>query len=246
MRNQILLIAILATTFCISSCNKTKSDIPTGFLSSIETGSNQNNSMKWGKNEEIYKADLIRISNNLKKTYSDKIIEPEPEPMPNPLPSYTCSASGGSTYGYYQDPENLIFGGPYNSASTSGQESFFKTCSNVTSAIISARNYLINEGYSDIVSQIDSQGESFKLIHAANSLMDLKVQVGLSGNNQTTKVANCIFQALGYTALAELGANWAGASRQVILRAVGKVATRYLGWFGAAIAITSFVDCMWG
>ena len=75
--------------------------------------------------------------------------------------------------------------------------------------------------------------------------MDLKMQVGIS-NIQTTKVANCIFQALGFTALAELGANWAGASRQVILRAVGKVATRYLGWFGAAIAIGSFVDCMLG
>ena len=147
-------------------------------------------------------------------------------------------------YGYYEDPENLVIGGPYNSASSSGQETFFQTCSNVTSAISSARTYLTNEGYSDIVTQLGN--ESYNLIHAANSLMDLKKQVGMSTNNQAARMANCVFQALGFTALAELGANWAAASRQAILRAVGKVASRYLGWFGAAIAVVSFVDCMWG
>ena len=238
MRRLFSLTVLIFAILSLNSCEKEKDLKP---ISTMEVPSNPNiESPKWGQNDEIYKASLIAIARSLKKPMAKN--EPEPEPIPLP---YTCLSSGGNTYGLYQDPENLIIGGPFRSASSSGQETFFHTCSSISSAITSARTYLINEGYSDIVSELESQGENYKLIHAANSLMDLKKQVGIS-NIQTTKVANCIFQALGFTALAELGANWAGASRQVILRAVGKVATRYLGWFGAAIAIGSFVDCMWG
>lgn len=167
----------------------------------------------------------------------------EPDTDPNG-PTYSCSTVGGASFGYYNDSENLIVGGPYKSASTSSQETYFRTCSLVTSAIFSAKTYLLNEGYSDIVNTLDTPNERYKLIHAANALVDLKKVVNNSSVTNA-RLANCIFEALGFSALAELGANWAVASRQVIIRAVGKLATRYLGWFGAAIAVASFVDCYW-
>lgn len=36
------------------------------------------------------------------------------------------------------------------------------------------------------------------------------------------------------------------STRRALLRAVGKVATRTLGWFGAALIVADFADCMWG
>lgn len=112
-----------------------------------------------------------------------------------------------------------------------------------------AKTYLTNEGYADIVNTWYNTPKAQRLIHAANALLDLKKQLNANharSSGTQAKLTNCVLQAIGYSALAELGANWAAASRQVILKAVGKLATRYLNWFGAAIAVVSFADCMWG
>ena len=247
------LMMISMGTLILFSCQKhdaTKDENSRQTIASGDPASASNSgSMKWGKNDDLYKAQMKEIGKKLKSSLAARIDpNPDPDPDPTPQPSYSCSASGGVVYGYYDDPENLVVEGPYEAASSSGQEAFLQTCSLVTDAISSSRTYLLNEGYSDIVSQLDLSGESYKLIHAANALSDLKEQVNGSsgGGYQQARIVNCILQAIGYSAIAELGANWASASRQVILRAVGKLASRYLGFFGAAIAVVSFVDCMWG
>lgn len=208
-------------------------------------------SYKWSKNDEKYQKELIENAKTLSGSISSYLVidpDPDPDPNPTPPPTYSCEAIGGLTYGFYEDPENLIVSGPYESASSSGQESYFQSCSSVDQAINSAKGYLLSEGYFDIVEQIELSNERYKLVHAANTLLDLKKQVdGTSaGTYHTARLANCILQAIGYGAASELFANWATASRQVILKAVGKLASRYIGWFGTAIALVSFADCMWG
>lgn len=52
-------------------------------------------------------------------------------------------------------------------------------------------------------------------------------------------------QAIGINAIYDA---WFGkfATKRLLLAAVGKIATRYLGYVGAAIAVYDFADCMWG
>lgn len=56
-------------------------------------------------------------------------------------------------------------------------------------------------------------------------------------------------EAIGVAAVAELissiGSSAAiQASRTLILKTVGKIASRYAGWIGAAIMVADFAECM--
>ncbi len=257
MKFKLLKVYLLITTitlFC--SCNKSKSPETKNLDKVIvksETSS-KNYSMKWGKNEDVYKAKmkslrkLLRFNEETKKigASTGAISRLDEEQLPEGGEPCDCGSTSGNTYGFYDDPDNLILEGPYAAANSIPQEDSAKNCAAITSAITSAKDYLNSEGYSDIVFELDTNEDRYKLIHAANALVDLKQQMEPSNPSRVDDIANCFFQAIGYAAIAELSANWASASRQVILRAVGKIATRYLGWFGAAIAVVSFVDCMWG
>lgn len=210
------------------------------------------NKIKWGKNEDDYLASLKKHSLKFKRNTSiakvtqstleqSNFEDEEPEPV-----NLVCNSSNPNIYGYYDDPEDLIVEGSYVSANSLLQESQISNCNALLSTVSAARIYLISEGYSDIATIYDNSNNQLDLIHAANTLVDLKNKM-LNNGNQTSnsRIANCILQAIGYAAIAELSANWATASRQVIIKAVGKIAQRYLGWVGAAIAVSSFVDCMW-
>jgi len=168
-----------------------------------------------------------------------------------PQTTNPCANSAGqNTYGYFYDDENIIVHGSYISASSYTYESNAANCFATQNIVNNARNYLYGNGYHDIVGQIeenDPVNAGFKIVHAANTLVWLKYQMGtLAERGSQERAVNCVLQAIGYAAIAELSANWATASRQYLLKAVGKLASRYLGWFGAAIALGSFIDCMWG
>ena len=202
-------------------------------------GSGIISSSKWGPNDEKYKGQMIEFAKKFKAAKS----------VVKTSSMMACTSSAmANTYGYYNDPENLIVGGSYIEASSASVENNTATCASTLALIEDAKTYLTNEGYGDIVRRIYGTEMKFRLIHAANALVDLKSQFNSqwARTSQQGKLFNCIFQALGFSALAELGANFFLASKQVILAAVGKIATRYLGFFGAAIAVVSFVDCMWG
>jgi hypothetical protein len=60
---------------------------------------------------------------------------------------------------------------------------------------------------------------------------------------------DCALEAVGVAAVSELIASFGSsaavqASSSVILKAVGKVASRYAGWIGAAIMVADFTECM--
>jgi hypothetical protein len=60
---------------------------------------------------------------------------------------------------------------------------------------------------------------------------------------------DCAMEAIGVAAISELigaiGSTAAiQASKAVILKAVGKLASRYAGWIGAAVMVADFTECM--
>ncbi len=62
------------------------------------------------------------------------------------------------------------------------------------------------------------------------------------------RLYDCVKTALGIEALFELWRERAlstYAGKKMLIKAIGKVATRSLGWVGAAWAVADFVDCYW-
>jgi hypothetical protein len=191
-------------------------------------------SFSWNHNDDRYLASMKRFSKN----YNVKSSSRQARPL-------YCAGARSTSYGYYDDPENFIVEGSYVAAATPADESAYMNCDSMLAIIREADIYLTSEGYWDIVKLYRT--ERYKLIHAANTLIDLKIQCGYISSVRTAQEAkffNCVLQAIGYSAIADLGANWASMSRQAMIRAVGKLATKYLSWVGAAVAIVSFVDCI--
>jgi len=67
--------------------------------------------------------------------------------------------------------------------------------------------------------------------------------------NNSKGAWDCAMEAIGVAAVAELissiGSSAAiQASRTLILKTVGKIASRYAGWIGAAIMVADFAECM--
>jgi len=225
MRN-IFLIAVLAIV--ITSCKKEKGN------SSINEQTKIEQSYKWGANEDRYLNTLKSFKNEFKGFYTTES-------------TFLCTSSGqDSTYGFFQD--SMIIEGPYVTAKAEQFEVAAQNCMEFQAVIDSAKLYLESEGFSDIVSLWYNTPKSHWVVYAANTVIDLKGQLiaNYARGNQTEKVWNCVLQAIGYTAAAELIANWSTMSRQAIIKAVGKLAKKHLGVFGAIIAVGSFIDCMWG
>jgi hypothetical protein len=112
-----------------------------------------------------------------------------------------------------------------------------------------AKTYLNSHGIdlSDEYNYDDS-----RYIHAANIIMEMEDTKGIPGSGGgTIPVARenttfgCAMQAIGISALYH---TWFDkfATKRMLIAAVGKLATRYLGWVGAAVAVYDFIDCMWG
>lgn len=237
-KNYVTFFFLTTSFFLFSSCEKSSSDTAEPALNT-ESHIEKVPSPKQGPNDEKYVASIKRFARNFKnkEVKNGRVVVNQ------------CATSGqANVYGFYDDPEDLIIEGSYTEAGTVAAENAVENCDSMAVLIEDAKIYLLSEGYSDIVNLFYGTPRANRLTYAANALVDLKQQYSIewARTANQAKIGNCIFQALGFSALAELGANWATASRQVLLKAVGKLATRYLGWFGAAIAVVSFVDCMWG
>lgn len=124
--------------------------------------------------------------------------------------------------------------------------------------IDAAKNYLNSYGldFSDEYSSDD-----FRYVHAANLLIEVIEREGdpstygqvsvngkktASGQYKESKqdtIIGCILKATGIKALVDAWANKA-ATKAMIFKAVGKVASRYLGYVGAAIAMYDLAECL--
>ena len=161
----------------------------------------------------------------------------------------TCSiANGDSTYGWFSD--TTIIEEPYVVAKNVTYETLAEECPDLLTTASDAKDYLIAEGFEDLADSYYynvNPGLRYMAIHAANSLMDIKDQLAAavqSSPNPQRGFANCVLQAIGYYAMAELIGNFANMSRTAIIRAVSKLIMKRVGWIGAAIAVISFVDCI--
>ena len=219
-----VLSLVISTNF---SCKKSQEP---------EVAPEKQSSPQWGANDDKYVASLKRFG----------------AAMQGRMNTLCVSSAGDSTYGWYSDPDSVLIEGPYSIAKVGSYESIAETCTDVYTLAEDAEDYLTNEGFSDLA--YGYANRPHLMINSANALLELKEQMiiePMPGMNPARSgrqagVANCLYQALGFTALAELGANWATMSRQQILKRVGKIISKHLGFWGAIIAITSFIDCMWG
>ena len=63
--------------------------------------------------------------------------------------------------------------------------------------------------------------------------------------HERSQTFDCAMQAIGITAVGELISNGLKSmTKSAVKKVLKKVATRYLGWVGAAIAVYEFGDCM--
>ncbi|WP_426431468.1 hypothetical protein ACPX19_03290 [Winogradskyella sp. HB-48] len=66
-----------------------------------------------------------------------------------------------------------------------------------------------------------------------------------SSSIQKADTVDCLLRATGLDAFHQGFWN-SFSNRRALLRAVGRVATRTLGWIGAALIVADFAHCMWG
>ncbi len=207
-----------------------------------------NKEFKFNKNDSNYLNSIKQLTKNFNLN-GKKSIQGNNERI------NSCDLSNGdSTYEWYSDPENIIIEGPYSTAKNVTYETIAENCPDLISSAEAANQYLIDEGYSDIAYMYYGAlrpGLRYQVIHAANSLIELKTEFIVSYEDRNSesdvqeKLFNCVLQAVGYATIAELGSNWATMSRQHLIKAVDKLASKYLNWIGAAVAVGSFIDCMW-
>jgi hypothetical protein len=249
-----LVSVFLLLIVALSSCKKetaTKATIPEKNLTDKEKLSMQifgNTEFRFNKNDSNYLNSIKRLS----EKFNSKLRKGNPDN--NSITA--CNLNGtDSTFGWYTDPDTVILAGPYVIAKTPTYESVAENCSDLIACAAEANQYLINEGYSDIAHTyytVLRPGLRFHVIHAANALIELKENFILeevsrnSGNQVQQKIIQCILEAIGGATAAELASNWASMSRTQIIKAVGKLAAKHLNWVGAAVAIITFIDCMWG
>lgn len=107
--------------------------------------------------------------------------------------------------------------------------------------VVETRNLLISEGISE--SEII---EAFGAIDAPEialaGISIVEYEKKLSSN---PAVLECVTRAfVGFDLHDGFWSNF--TNRRTLIRAVGKMATRYLGVIGAALIVYDFADCMWG
>lgn len=108
--------------------------------------------------------------------------------------------------------------------------------------IAETKNMLNQYGISD-QEIIDDYGslDSPELIYVGMYLANDSQNQSMS----SSEVVDCLLRATGIQAFHD--AFWGNfTNRRMLLRAVGKFATRTLGWIGAALIVADFADCMWG
>lgn len=130
-------------------------------------------------------------------------------------------------------------------------------------SIVDAKNYLIAKGLteSDIQNLFiaDNDGDAVEEYNLVPTVMMLIAEeqnenstasvnfMSLFGQNaHASRLGQCAGDALGISAIAEVlrvGVN-SSAGKKLLKKAIRKVASRTLGWVGAAIFVYEFGDCM--
>lgn len=87
---------------------------------------------------------------------------------------------------------------------------------------------------------------AYEELDAENNMAKVRSSLFLANPVYAGELYDCVKTALGIEALYELWhvrALSTYAGKKLMIQAIGKVATRYLGWVGAAWAVADFVDC---
>lgn len=190
-------------------------------------------SPKWNTNDEKYLASLTNFTRNYHAQQN----------LTNVINSFCIAPGQDSTYGWFDDMDTCLIPGPYISAKAGPYESMAENCPEFQVVVQDAKTYLLSEGYSDIVQTWTPKAHI--IVHAANSLLDLKNQIlNATTQSRTEGLWTCIFEAVGVAQLAEIVTNWASLSTREIMKRVAKLLRKNLGWFGAIAATISFVDCV--
>lgn len=243
---SVLFSACCLAAFLLVACKKSKEDVAASNEPTLTE--KQQFSMRIFGNTEFRLNSADQAYLNSLKSYTAMVKQASVAPGPT---SGGCAVSGGTNmYGYFSDPENIVVEGPYTAASSPTYENNAAACLSSQNVVANAMNYLDLNGYHDLIVQFQGEDPSLaaiKSVHAANALLYLRSQLPLVESKGTQgRVVECILQSIGVAALADIMANWATASRTYLIKAAGKLAARYLNWFGAALAIANFIDCMWG
>lgn len=238
------MLSLLATVAGIYSCSKQeRTDSPEKKLTDKEKLSMK---IFGNKDFKYNKADLAYMQ-ALKQFTADNKFKAGQSGMT----TTGCTSSGGlSTYGYYSDYENIAVEGPYSAAVNATYENDAANCLLTQNVVANAYSYLYSQGYGDIIGQIQEENPNLvgaNVVHTANSLLFLKSHFAVEPvyEERIENVRDCLLKALGADIILHMVENWEGLSRQYLIKAFKKLATRYLGWYGVAWAIISFVDCMW-
>ncbi|WP_299128109.1 hypothetical protein [uncultured Winogradskyella sp.] len=101
---------------------------------------------------------------------------------------------------------------------------------------------LNNEGISnqEIIDEFGSL-DNPEILYLSMGIVEYEGQ----SSYQKGDTVDCLLRATGLDAFHQGFWN-SFSNRRALLRAVGRVATRTLGWFGAALIVADFAHCMWG
>jgi len=209
-------------------------------LQSFSRKTNESPEKKFANSLEKFKQklklSLISSDNGKLSEPSKEIIEDEN------VVSYTTGK-------YVGDPNDYVIAADGPVIQAVSQQEEVETRAMLLVQINEAKTYLNSHGLdlSDQYTYDDS-----RYIHAAIIIKEMEDTKGIPGiGGGTIPVAKqnstfgCVMQAIGITSLYN---TWFDkfATKRMLISAVGKLATRYLGYVGAAVAVYDFIDCMWG
>ena len=143
--------------------------------------------------------------------------------------------------GRFPDDEKWVKDGEIVSANSIKTENSFRNNEDIQALINSAKVYLESE---DLDFTLEFQNEEYKYIHAAQVYLDYKKSLIQSSEVKQNTFSGCILQALGVQAV--IDSFLTKMTKQTIIKLVAKLAKRYLGWLGAAIAVIDFIECYYG
>lgn len=122
----------------------------------------------------------------------------------------------------------------------------------INAMIKPSKDFLVASGFTEneLLSEFDSLEGPEMLLTAITVLTKLdsddKSSKSVKNLGYDNSIMKCLGSASGIKGLWDLATGTAAASRATILKVVGKVARRSLGWVGATLFLGEFVQCYWG
>lgn len=262
-------ISIFIFTVVLFSCQKGVNKTQLDIVSTIsQTASNKQNLISRTIYVEAFKKFKLRNITKFKprSPFKKNVISESIPGSDNGTPIYYIT---GSIVG---DPNDEVIAsyGPTILAASNEDELAARDELQVT--ITAAKNYLSSAGL-DFTTEFSN--DDFRYIHAANIVLEMETKegfppegsgllnmnpinirtnaTGTSNHNdqaivfETSRentVLGCLVQAVGIRALYDA---WYDkfATKRMLITMIGKIAARYMGFVGTALAVYDFIDCMW-